>query len=426
MLNSLPKSFGAVLLLSLVSSPAAAFRASVEVGHQADRSDNTARRATDETEEWIQTSSADLTLTHDGPRVRMNADYQYEYRARSEDVFQDDDAFTGISSLTWQALPGRLDFEASNTRTETTTTAAAANTPANRQVTSSTRVGPTLRFRVRDVDELQFQYLYTDSRSDVTDTDSDRNTVTANYVMNVGANDRLTFSALANKVDFENPGAPDLDARTGSVTWQHYGPSVDLEVMVGRTEIERELGRADVEDEIFDATVTWRITPTMSLSLNAAQDLRDNPSILETGALEFGSNLQIDSDLNEVFLNRRASIDWSMTFLNNDIRLGYTFDDEDYIDVLNDVERKIFNASFQRRLSPRLTLTLLGSVGEEDFQDVGVFFDRTTVEALLEYSPGRRLTVGVGASHDDRESSDPLLSYEENIYTIEFRYLLLE
>ena len=342
-------------------------------------------------------------------------------------MFEDETALTGQSSITWQAIPGRLDFTVANVRTETAAVAQIADTPNNRQVTSSTRAGPTLRFRVRSVDELQVQFLYTDESNEIEDTDATRETGTVNYVWNATANDRVTFSSLENRVDFDNPAAPDYTGRTASVQWERFGPSVDLRFLGGYTSIERELGRDDLNEPNIQAGLTWRMTPTMTMRVDAGQDLRDRSSTLEMGTLDFGTNTQIDSELNEVFLNTRAAIEWEMRLWENLIALELSFDDEEYDDVLFDVQRRNAGIRFERRLTPRFGLRITGAVGEEIFLDAGTDFDRLAYELALLYNPNRRLSMVFSAGHNERESDNaPLNTFEENLYGVSIEYQLLE
>jgi hypothetical protein len=414
-------------LLLLTTNAVQALDISLGVRNESTHTDNTARTADNEVDEWVHTPGTELFVEHQSQRLVVNGNYEYEKRIRSEDLFEDESVLTGTSNLTWHILPGRLDFTVANARTETTAQAQLAQNPDNQQVSMSTRAGPTLRFRTRGADEFQLQFLYTDERNEAENTDASRETATAAYVWNPGNNDRVTFSALSNTVDFEDELAPDYDGYTTSVQWERFGPSIDFRALAGYTAVERDLGRDDVSNTDVQLGLAWRMTPTMTLSLDAARDLRDRSATLELGVIDFGTNTQIDSELNEVFINTRAALTWDMRLWDNRIVLGVTYDDEDYDDVFNDIERRALQFSFERRLSPRFDLLLAGFVGEENFIDAGTEFDRLSYEIALRYNPNRRLSMLFGAAHDERESDlVPDQNYEEDTYGVTIQYMLLE
>ncbi len=421
--------FAGALGVSILSAQSFALDVRLGLVNESTHTDN-AQRAPDNVEpieEWVHQPGAELFVEHQSDRLVLSGNYEYERRIRSEDQFADDSVLVGTSELTWHAIPGRLDFEVSNSRTETTEDAQVAQNPDNQQVSSTTRLGPTLRFRVRDVDEVQLQFLYTDDHNEVDETDTTRETLSASYVWNLNNNNRVTFSALANQVDFENTAAPDYDGYTSAVTWERFGPNIDFRGVAGYTTIERELNRDDVSVVNGELEVTWRMTPTMSLTLEGAHDLRDRSQTLTIGALDFGTNAQIDSNLNEVFINTRGALTWNMRLWENLFRVGISYDDEDYEDILNDVQRVGGQVRFERRLSPRFDIILAGFYGDEEFLDENLRFDRRTYEFALRYNVNRRLNMRFMASRDERTSdTDPATDYEENSYGVSIQYLLLE
>ena len=414
-------------VLLLCTAPASALDISLGVRNESTHTSNSARTADNEVDEWIHQPGAELFVEHQSQRLVVNGNYDYQRQYRSEDLFDDESILVGSSNVIWHAVPGRLDFTLANTRTQTTVQAQLAQNPDNRQVSMSTRAGPTLRFKVRGVDELQLQFLYTDEHNEVQDTDATRETGTVAYVWNAGSNDRVTFSALNNSVDFENELAPDYEGYTSSVQWERFGPSVDVRMLAGYTKIERDLGRDDLTNNDAQLGLTWRMTPTMSLNLEAGRDLRDRAATLELGVLDFGTNTQIDSELNEVFFNTRALLSLETRLWDNRITLGASYDEEDYDDILNDIERRAVQFTFERRLSPRFDLLLAGFVGEEKFLDVGTSFDRLSYEVALRYNPNRRLSMLFGATHDERESDEtPDQNFEEDTYGVTIQYMLIE
>lgn len=414
-------------LLLCLSFPATALETTIGVRVESAYTDNTLRTADNEVSEVTYQPGARISLDHQGSAIRANGTYDYERRIRTKDFFSDDDALTGASSVVWQAIPGRLDFTVANTRTETSVNGQLADTPVNRQVTDSTRAGPTLRFRVRNNDEVQLQYFHTVTTSDINLTDSQRDTLSASYVLNVGQNDQLVFNVADNKVDFDDNNAPDLNALTGAVRWNRFGPQVDMSVMAGYTTMERQNGRDDVKGEVLDARLTWRMTPQTSMEVAVARDIRDRPLVLELGILPFGANTQIDSDLNEVFYNDRAEINFRTSFLSNEILLAFFYDKQDFVDLPEDVTRMTSTFAVRRRLSPKLMVELTGSYLQQQSQVAGIPDDnRFGGTVSLGYNHSRRLSFLLTGNTNSVDRGARINDYDENLYTLRMNYLLLE
>jgi len=416
----------AAALLAL-SAPVVGLETTVGVRVESTHSDNTTRVPDNEISEVTYQPGMNIAVEHQGPSIRASAQYDYERRIRTEDTFDDDSALTGSSTVVWQAIPGRLDVTVNNTRTETTINGQQGDLPDNRQVTDSTRVGPTLHFRVRRNDELQLQYYYTQTHADVANTDSKRDIGSVAYVMNVGQNDQLVFNVANNKVNFDNADSPDLDAVTSSIQWRRFGPSIDFSLLGGHTSMDRTLSREDVSTEVYDARLTWRMTPQTSMTVAAVKELRDRPAVLELGILQFGTNNQIDSDLNEVFINDRTEIEFRTVLFANEFLLGLAYDKQDYVDLLEDLERTTATIGWRRRLSPKLTAGIEVSYRQEKLLDLNLpTEDRFGAEVTLGYNYNRRLSLLFTGSHNSVDTPIAILAYDENLYSLRVNYLLLE
>lgn len=416
----------AALLLLAASLPAMALETSLGVRLETQRSDNILRTENNKVDEVTYQPGANLLLDHQGPRIIANANYDYEQRIRTEDYFDDASALVGRSDLTWQAIPGRLDLTASNVRTEATADRRLGNLPNNMQVVDSTRAGATLRFRVHQNDEFHIQYFHTVTRAQSISTDSDRDTISASYVLNPGPKDQFTFNVTDNRVRFQEQGASDLNAITSSVRWNRFGPATDLTLQGGWTTMNRN-NRDDVSEPVWETSLVWRPTAQMSLRGTAVRELRERPFVLELGILPFGSNNQIDSDLNEAFVNDRYEFEWRTAFFNNDIMLSWIYDKQDFFDTPEDQERRTATLGFRRQLSPRLLL--LGEAFRiwDKALDLQTGTEKrwgATVDLRYTHSP--RLSVWLMGSHNSTNAAGGFEDFDVNLYSLRFNYQLLE
>jgi len=162
----------------------------------------------------------------------LSADYLVEHRIYTEDVFDDRTRWTGRADLRWDAVPEFLQFNATNSRTETTEDSLLQDVETNRQVTSITSLGPTVSFRPRANDRLSLEYRYSDvSQGQVNsgatllpndpliNADSERQSLILAYEFGFTENRSLTASISRDDVEFEQ-NAPDLEIDIASLLYQ--------------------------------------------------------------------------------------------------------------------------------------------------------------------------------------------------------------
>ncbi len=412
------------VLCLIITSPGIvrALDASVAVEHEAEYTTNSGRTATNELEEWVNTPSLSVGAQHAGTAAELDLDSRYEHRFYQQNLFDDGDALTGSTNLVWHALPERLDFTVINTRTESTARAIAAFTEDNRQETMITQAGPTLRFRTRGRDELQFQYVYGDVHASETDTDSVRHTGIVRYIIQSSATRSFTIEAINNQVQFENPIAPDIDAWTGQVTWAQQSGATEISLTGGYTSMSRTLNRNDLDRPLVDLELTWDVRPNTQLGLSGAYEIRDQANSLTGGT---GYTRPTDSDINEVFTNRRGEISLTQAFGRTDVTLFARYYDEDYEEALRDNESQGVGLRLARQLTPRTSFSLDAEFTNRDFSDQGDDQDEIRAGMGLVWQAGRRLTFTLGVRYEDRESDSIFRTYDELIGSISIYYRLL-
>ena len=125
-----------VLVGLLCSLPltASALEYDLSVGHETMRSNNIGRTPDAEVKDWVHIPRASLDASHDTATLALDDRYRFERRIYTEDLFQDRNRLTGSASLTWDALPDRLQFNVSNHRTEATINTLQQDIENNRQL----------------------------------------------------------------------------------------------------------------------------------------------------------------------------------------------------------------------------------------------------------------------------------------------------
>lgn len=394
------------------------------VRHTSEHTTNTARTANNDIEEWIHRPGIDLGITHEGANLELNADYNFERRFYEKDLFDDENVTTGAAVLLWHALPQRLDFVVRNTRTESTQRARDVQTQNNRQEVTYTEAGSTLRLQPRSGDELQFEYLFTDVRAEETNTDSQRHTGTARYILRMSAARGITFESSFTDIDFDNPFAPDIESWRHSVTYRQTGANLQLSLTGGYNRFDRDLDRDTVDGGMFNVDLGWQ-RGASRLSLSGGQQLRDNSSRL-TGATGFGEFIREDTDLNEAFTETLGRLTWSQSFGRTNLGLSVFASKEDYEDVARDSERVGVSLTLSRQLNRRTTMEARFAATNRKFDDQMQAFDEYNGSLRLTRELGRALNVSLGVVYEERNGDgDAGTDFREWIYSIGIAYTVL-
>lgn len=416
----------ALIAALLGAGNAAALDTTVDLSHSSEYTSNTTLVENDEIGEWIHTPAIGIGMNQAGAVFEVDGEYQIERRIYERDLFDDETAARGAAEAIWHALPERLDLTVRNTRTESTIRAREPNTEANRQTVSVTEAGPTLRLRPQTNAEFQLEYMYSDVRVDETDTDSERHTGAARYIISLSSLRTLTFEATNTDVDFDNPLAPDLDTWVGSAAFAHEGGNVVYSLMGGYNRTSRTQGRDDVDGAIFAASAEWLASVNTSLAVEGSRAIRDSSSTLLTGGGGFGDEIDEDTDLNEVFTETRGQVSLNHRIGPNEFVLSAAASEEDYEDALRDSERVGLRLEARRNINPRTTFTAFAEVGTREFVDEGEEFDEIAAAIELSRQMSRRFQITLSGLYDERESDDPLArSYDEWIGRLTLTYRLV-
>ena len=296
---------GAMLpaLLLLLCGSAQALEYKLTSGFSAQRSNNIGRAS--EASGLVQNDTILLPtlrgmIDHEGSNLLISGDYLVEHRIYTEDVFNDRTRWTGRADLRWDAVPEFLQFNATNSRTETTEDSLLQNIETNRQVSSVTSLGPTLSIRPRASDRLSLEYRFSDISQGQVNTgatilpndpmvnaDSQRQNLILSYELGLTENRSLTASISRDDVEFEQ-NAPDLEIDIASLAYESKGDALEIAALAGYTTIDRSLGRNKVDGFIGSLNLLWRVTGSGDIELRASRSINDQSNDLLRGSPQFG------------------------------------------------------------------------------------------------------------------------------------------
>ena len=416
------------MALSFSTAAVHALEYGVVLSNESEYTTNTARTEDDEVEEWIHSPGVRLLAEHEGPSYELNVDYEFARRIYEEDLFDDDNEYTGTANAVWHAIPDRLDLVVDHVRTQSAIRAIAATTPANRQESTTTSAGPVLRFNPRGQDELEIQYLYIDRTAEESDVDSVTHESTGRYVLVSSPRNSFILEGINRQVQFEAVVFPDVEYNIGQLGWQRTGSQVTMTLLGGYSQAERTDDREDVDGFVGSLDLNWQFSSSTSLRILAARELLDRSESLGTGTFADELDFSVSSDIAEVFTNTRGTVALEHAFnATTRMTLSATYDEEDYDDVARDQESQTLSVTFARELNPRTSLQAGVRWGNQDFTDEGDETDLLEAEISIDRTFGQRITLGLSVDYYDRDSDSGLgsRSYDEWVAAINFRYQLL-
>ena len=375
----------------------------------AEHTSNTLRTEDDEISEWFYEPGADLSAQHDTANLELDAAYSYARRIFQKDYWEDYNSTTGSGNAVWHALPERLDFTVSNTRSESTQSAVDAFTPNNRQVISTTEAGATLSFQPRSGDDLQFEYMYTDISASSTQTDSTRNSGIGRYILGLSANRSVRLETTYSDIEYDGP-FPNAKYWLATIGYSQTGDQLDLDVYYGHNWYDRG-GRGDTDDPSYGIDLTWRSTATSTFVLNAAERITDQSSELtgDVGDDPLGEN----TNTTAAFKETDASLDYTQLFGRTSMTIGVYYAEEQYADDIplsNDGYG--VRAGLTRNLTRNATLDLSADFSNRNYDDQNDEQDEIRANLAVTHRIGRALDLIWGFRYEDR-SADISQSYDE-------------
>lgn len=383
----------------------------------------------DEVSEWIHSPGIGLQANHEGPNLDLEVNYDINRRLYQQDLFEDDTEYAGTANLVWNALPERLDFTVRSTSTQTAIRSIGGPTPDNRQVTTETSAGPTLRFNPRGQDQILLSYLYGDRSADVTDTDAITHDASLSYVLATSQNNSLALALMQNQVQYENPDLPDIEYNIVQLTLDRALNNLEYTLSGGFNRAKRTQNRDDVDAFIFDLEAQWEARPGTDIGITLGHALDDQSASLSTGGFVDDLDFSADSDLTELFTTNRLSVSVLQRINEStSMTLGADYVEEDYEDVGRDTTRKAFRVALDRTLTRQLRGSFGLSFENQDFEDEGEETDTLRSDLRFDYNLGRSLSTAFTVRYEDRDSDSAVTTgtYQAWSAIITLSYVLLD
>lgn len=289
--------------------------------------------------------------------------------------------------------------------------------PGNRDDIFSASTGPTLRARIGDAFEAEFDARY--ALATYSDRDFDNDTVGAQLVLARALSGRslIGFGGSFSDVSYEsNFSGQSLDFERTEVfmRFRAEGVRTGIEVDAGYSKVEG----ASVEDSglMLRLEATRRLTPFISGFLAFTQEYPQSeaPAFTPYGATEGAEG--VDASVISGGPRIARGGDAGLRLERPRTRAEFAFARREEVDLLGVFGDRSFDQlrlQVSRSLTPRSQITGFASHSRESLAGAGIDADETSGGLELSLTFGRNLGLDLRLQHAERSSDDPAGEFSE-------------
>ncbi|MGI9324367.1 MAG: hypothetical protein ACR2PZ_04050 [Pseudomonadales bacterium] len=417
---TLTLALGTSLVLTPFAIQALELTAAAELG--AEYRTNSRRSSFDDESDIILTPGINGRATHEGPNLRLDAQYDIKHRYFKEDFEDDETILTGYGNLQWSALPERLDVRVTQTNNENTRQSFDRGTQSDRQIITSTEASPTLKFRVRRADELQLQYTYTYTDSEDDDIDNERQVVTGRYIYAYSPSTTISLAASFGDTAYDLDGVPDVDSTSYTLTFDSAGQSSQLSLMGGYSLYERR-GEPDADGPVWNLEWSTQTSAQTTFSFGTEREITDrSEELLDIDTQRYNDINYENTDLTDVFESTSAFISVTQPFGATSVDARLSWDEADYERVPRDETQIELSASATRQLRRQLEANVQFSFANVEYEGFDADYDQYTLETSVLWDVNRRFEAEGGVFYVKREGSVISGDYDDLGFFVTARY----
>lgn len=416
---------GIALVLLLHGAAARAAEFGWSVGGAVEYSDNPARVSEEEMEETSQATFGTLSLRKHSSSVKADLKGSFEHNEYVSDVVSDHTEFMLDGTLEWDMVDDTLTWFVRDTYRQIPRDTRAVVTPESEQDANAFVTGPDITWQLSDAMYTRLSPRYGHFWFEDTDEDHTRHRVVATLGRRVSPVTDVSVNVGGERVHFTQETATQRDytRRDAYLGYRRRLPHGELEASLGHARIQR-----DVLDDLDVDLFGLRAVTAVSARVRVGMDL-------STGTTDLGEKLLIEPDdplgtnpfaisvTGEVGRERRAALftEYRSGPLTTSVMAGAG--EEDYDTDALDRDTVGGSLRIEYELNPLTSVSFMARRLRSEFPELdGRDRDRATGIGLTRRL-GRSLELRVAAEHQERRSTLPESSYEENLARLELRYV---
>ncbi|MCC5888350.1 MAG: outer membrane beta-barrel protein [Gammaproteobacteria bacterium] len=399
-------------------------RFSVEVGYEAEATDNVRREETGTRDDIIHRPRLSLGYAQGFNRVDLSAAYRLEARRYQRSSFSSDEVISGRSAMNVALVPGSLQWMTDHVRTENLIDRRQADRPDNRRESNTLGTGLTYQFGGRSPNQVTAQ-----ARAELFDSnrgfdDSLRYIGSVSYRRLTSPVQSVGLSLSGTKVDYDEELVPDFDRWTVQATFNRQLRTVGVDLGVGYNEVRRS-GFSSSGGLALTADAFWEPAAGHRFTASASRRFTDRTRATLQGIPEFGDDREQGAADGNVFEETQFGLGYSFQRERWSYRLSLNWADEDYDTVARDTRRLGVRMNVGYRINPDLDLDFSVRGTRRDFRDENRKDDLLSSDLRLRWAVGRKTALSLGVGYEERDSDAGGRNYDERRVVLGITYQLL-
>jgi hypothetical protein len=398
---------------------------SVDVG--AERSDNIARTDTDELSETTGIFGLGLNIISERPRLSTNISGDLEYRDYLDREFESEISGGLDAYVAGYFIPERFYWVLEDNYGQIALNRQVADTPGNRQQINYLSTGPEVSIPLGARTDLQLGARWTDTYLEESIEDNNATLANVSLVRQFTDVSSISLDTSASKTEFdEDQLFPEYETRQASFGYQLRAPKTTLLADVGYMKYEQK-GLNPVEEEFVMAVIDFSRLITRRTTLRIAggthpsstgENFRRDQSIIG-----IGDGAEAAQAAADIFRSDDAYVSWSTVFDRSSFEFVVSARREEH-EVIVELDREQYRGllTYERRVTPNVTVDLSGGYLQEERTQTGFQFDEWFGGFELEWQLSERFSLNSRLYHSVGSSDDGSRDYTENRAYIGIRY----
>lgn len=421
----------AVALMGAIAGSAHGAEIDYQIGLAVLNSNNVGLVRTDTTDDTVLSPNLRFDVNQTGSTLMLTARGEVQYLDYLDNTFNDETRSELAGQMQWVVAPQRLHFVMEEYLSSQPTDVLNSFNPGNQQQVNVFNAGPRFFARIGEATRAQAELRYSNTWAEKTkEFNGDRYNVAARVLRDLDPSSHAGFNAEYTHVAFDQPQARDYDRYDAFASYSAQRTHVDLDVDLGYTRLDRDRDNSTHSAPLLRASLAWhpggRNTLTGQVDhefADAARDVVSRASLVDGPIINTLTSAELLANA-DVFRHTRLAAIYRYTGERVSAQISPYTQRINYkaASTPDQTSRGGF-VSGELRLRPRLSLGAQVAYERRRFDSVpGRRDNDLLMRVSLTQTFTRHWTAQVGLQRRERNSSDDLQNYNENLASLSVIY----
>ncbi len=426
-----PRQVLAAALISAVAGSAHGANLDYRLGVAALASNNVGLARTDTRDDTVLSPTLRFELAQTSSALMLTARGEIQYLDYLDNTFDDETRSELAGQMQWVIAPQRLHWVMEDYLSSQPTDVLNSFNPGNQQQVNVFNAGPRWFARLGEVTRAQAELRYSNTWAEKTkEFNGDRYNLAARVLHDFDPTSYAGFNAEVTRVGFDRPLAVDYDRYDAFASYSARRTHVDVDIDLGYTRLDRDRDGSNNSAPLLRATLAWRLGGRHVVSsqfdhefADAARDVASRAGLTDGPIIDTLTSAELLANA-DVFRNTRIAASYRYTGERLSAQISPYVQRINYAAASTPDQTSLGGfVSGDLRLRPRLSLGAQVSYERRRFDSLPARRDRDLLMRLsLTQVLTRHWSAQAGLQRRERDSSDALQSYNENLVSISVTY----